>query len=162
MGEESWDLTHTKERIAKVAVRLFSRKGFKGTTMKDIASEVGITEGAIYRHFASKEDIIRYLTKEITEELNRLIAVEVLPQKTFREKVARLVEVLMGYALTNPDKFRYLTVYHILREELSQEDLPGRRILEIFKTAYREGDTDLIPEIALSYSYRLCRQDLSY
>ncbi|MDQ7039065.1 MAG: TetR/AcrR family transcriptional regulator [Aquificota bacterium] len=118
--------------------------------MKDIASEVGITEGAIYRHFASKEDIIRYLTKEITEELNRLIAVEVLPQKTFREKVARLVEVLMGYALTNPDKFRYLTVYHILREELSQEDLPGRRILEIFKTAYREGDTDLIPEIALS------------
>ncbi|MDQ7082949.1 MAG: hypothetical protein Q9N34_08395 [Aquificota bacterium] len=75
---------------------------------------------------------------------------EVLPQKTFREKVARLVEVLMGYALTSPDKFRYLTVYHILREELSQEDLPGRRILEIFKTAYREGDTDLIPEIALS------------
>ncbi|MDQ7082948.1 MAG: TetR family transcriptional regulator [Aquificota bacterium] len=58
---ESWDLTHTKERIAKVAVRLFSRKGFKGTTMKDIASEVGITEKVPYTDTSrAREDIIRY------------------------------------------------------------------------------------------------------
>ena len=111
---------------------------------------MGITEGAIYRHFSSKEDIIRHLTKGITEELSRLIVVEVLPQKTFRERITKLVEVLMVYAFTNPDNFRYLTVYHILREEVPQEDLPGRRILEMFKTAYRRGETDLLPEVALS------------
>jgi AcrR family transcriptional regulator len=148
--EESWELVHTKERIARVAVKLFSKKGFKGTTIKDIAREVGITEGAIYRHFTSKEDIIRHLTRRITEDLNELINREVIPQKSFREKVAKLVEVLVRYAFKNPDSFRYLTVYHILREEVPQEELPGRRILEIFRTAYTKGETDLIPEVALS------------
>ena len=144
------DLLHTKERIARAAVRLFSRKGFKGTTIKDIAREVGITEGAIYRHFASKEDIIRHLTKRITEDMGRRIQREVFPQKTFRDKVSKLVEVLVRYAFDNPDEFRYLTVYHILREEVPQEDLPGRRILEMFRNAYARGETDLIPEVALS------------
>ncbi len=54
---------HTKERIAGEALRLFSVKGFKETTIKDIAREVGITEGAIYRHFRSKEEIIEHLNK---------------------------------------------------------------------------------------------------
>ncbi len=147
---KSLELVPTKERIARVAVRLFSKKGFKGTTIKDIAGEVGITEGAIYRHFSSKEDIIRYLTRRITEELVDLIRREVLKERTFTGMVERLVEVLMDFAFKNPDSFRYLTVYHILREEIPQEDLPGRKILEIFRRAYEKGDTDLLPEVALS------------
>ncbi len=140
----------TKEKIVRVAVKLFSKKGFKGTTIKDIAREVGITEGAIYRHFTSKEDIIRHITARITGELTELISGEVFSQKTFKDKVAKLVEVLMGYALRNPDSFRYLTVYHILREEGFQNNLPGKRILDMFRTAYTKGDTDLIPEVALA------------
>lgn len=47
-----------KERsaqIVKVAMRLFSQKGFKGTTTREIAEKAGISEAIIFRHFAKKE-----------------------------------------------------------------------------------------------------------
>lgn len=42
-------------QIVKVATRLFSEKGFKGTTTREIAREAGISEAIIFRHFAKKE-----------------------------------------------------------------------------------------------------------
>lgn len=45
----------TKARIAREALRLFVEKGITETTVRDITAAVGITEGALYRHYASKE-----------------------------------------------------------------------------------------------------------
>jgi AcrR family transcriptional regulator len=44
-------------QIVKVAVRLFSARGFRGTTTKEIAREAGVSEAIIFRHFATKEDL---------------------------------------------------------------------------------------------------------
>jgi AcrR family transcriptional regulator len=41
------------------AVRLFARKGIEGTTMQEIASEAGISAGAIYRYYPGKEQLVR-------------------------------------------------------------------------------------------------------
>jgi AcrR family transcriptional regulator len=47
-----------KQQILEAARRAFSRRGdVAGTTMRDIAAEAGISEGIIYRHFESKEDL---------------------------------------------------------------------------------------------------------
>jgi AcrR family transcriptional regulator len=47
-----------KQHILDAARRAFSRRGdVAGTTMRDIAAEAGISEGIIYRHFESKEDL---------------------------------------------------------------------------------------------------------
>ena len=40
------------------ALRLFSRNGYEGTSMRDIAGEVGISQGAIYKHFAGKDALL--------------------------------------------------------------------------------------------------------
>ncbi|MCG8349302.1 MAG: TetR/AcrR family transcriptional regulator [Chloroflexales bacterium] len=47
-----------QEQILRAAAACFARKGFHQTTMDDIAREAGISAGLIYRHFASKEDLI--------------------------------------------------------------------------------------------------------
>lgn len=47
----------TKERILEAALKIFSRDGYAGTNIKDIADEVGIVKSALYRHYASKEEI---------------------------------------------------------------------------------------------------------
>lgn len=52
-GEKS-----TKEKIFDVAVELFANKGFKGTSVREIAGALGLTEGAVYRHFSGKEEIL--------------------------------------------------------------------------------------------------------
>ncbi|HEY6400121.1 MAG TPA: TetR/AcrR family transcriptional regulator [Blastocatellia bacterium] len=46
-----------REQIIEVAVRLFSQKGFRGATTKEIASAAGVNEAIIFRHFATKSDL---------------------------------------------------------------------------------------------------------
>jgi AcrR family transcriptional regulator len=54
----------TKQRILAISRDLFARQGFTGTTIADIASELGTTTAALYYHFPSKADILRGLLAE--------------------------------------------------------------------------------------------------
>ncbi len=47
----------TKVAIAKAATELFAAHGYKGTSVRNIASKVGIKQSALYNHFKNKEDI---------------------------------------------------------------------------------------------------------
>ncbi len=49
---------HTSDKILEAAVDLFSRQGFDATPVRRIAAEAGITEGAVYRHFSGKDEIL--------------------------------------------------------------------------------------------------------
>lgn len=65
-----------KEAIEQAAIELFACKGPAGTTIKDIAMKAGVTEGALYRHYPSKEDMATALfTRELADLRLRLIAV---------------------------------------------------------------------------------------
>lgn len=52
-GEKS-----TKEKIFDAAVDLFAERGFDGVSIRDIGRAVGVSEGAVYKHYASKEAIL--------------------------------------------------------------------------------------------------------
>jgi TetR/AcrR family transcriptional regulator len=45
-----------RRQLIEIAIDLFSRKGFAGTTTKEIAAAAGVTEAIIFRHFATKQD----------------------------------------------------------------------------------------------------------
>lgn len=47
----------TKERILLTALRLFAREGYSAVSVNDIAARLGLTKGALYRHYRSKRDI---------------------------------------------------------------------------------------------------------
>ena len=51
-------LDERRHHIMDAAYRCFSRKGFHQTTMRDIYAEAGLSAGAIYHYFSSKEEII--------------------------------------------------------------------------------------------------------
>ena len=57
----------TKEKILETALTLFAREGFAGTSMADIAGELGITKGALYRHYAGKRDIFESILRRMEE-----------------------------------------------------------------------------------------------
>ena len=50
-------MSDTGERILLTSLGLFARKGYGATSVSDIAGALGITKGALYRHFASKRAI---------------------------------------------------------------------------------------------------------
>jgi AcrR family transcriptional regulator len=59
----------TRERILNAAAQLFAECGFTGASMPAIAARSGITAGAIYRHFASKAELLLEVVKRALEAL---------------------------------------------------------------------------------------------
>ena len=147
MGEKR---SSTREKILEVALKLFSKKGFKETTIKDIAKEVGITEGAIYRHFTSKEEIINNLLKEITQELRQKLFESIEKGERDEDRLNNIIDTLLEYAFTKPESFRFLNLYHLLKESPQVENLPGEVILKFLNGLYLKGKLSVYPEIALA------------
>jgi len=142
----------TKEKILEASLRLFSEKGIRETTIKDIAKEVGITEGAIYRHFKSKEEIVLGLFSSYSEELyNRLISV-VKEEAPYKERFYKAVETFLSFAFENPSAFKYLNIFHYLRAEDIKgfERLPKDALLELIESGIEEGLIKIRKEYALA------------
>src|SRR5262245_4727959 len=57
----------TALQILQVASRLFARQGYSGTSTRTIAEGVGISQPALYKHFASKDEILRALADELLD-----------------------------------------------------------------------------------------------
>ena len=66
----------TVQLILDVAFRLFMEKGYEHTSIQDIIDHLGgLSKGAIYHHFKSKEDILVAVTDRMTAESNQMLAV---------------------------------------------------------------------------------------
>lgn len=90
----------TKKRILEAANILFLRKGFNDTTLQDIMSESGLSKGAIYHYFKSKEDIIDALNNEMFLENNPFDAVKK------RIDLSGLQKMKMAMMLNQSDEVR--------------------------------------------------------
>lgn len=59
----------TRDKLLETAIKLFSEKGFNGTTTKEIAEEAGVNEALIFRYFSTKRDLYgAIIEKKIEEE----------------------------------------------------------------------------------------------
>ncbi|MCH9740388.1 MAG: TetR/AcrR family transcriptional regulator [Epsilonproteobacteria bacterium] len=56
---------NTKELILEVSLKLFSSKGYKSTTVRDIAKDVGIQQSGLYNHFKNKDAILETLISNL-------------------------------------------------------------------------------------------------
>ncbi|NBJ94334.1 TetR/AcrR family transcriptional regulator [bacterium 1xD42-62] len=92
----------TVNLVLDVAFRLFLEKGYEHTSIQDIINQLGgLSKGAIYHHFKSKEDILVAVMERMTVESNQMLAAirdrsdlsgkEKL-KTIFRESISRLVQ----------------------------------------------------------------------
>ncbi|WP_444996954.1 TetR family transcriptional regulator [Aliikangiella sp. IMCC44359] len=89
--------------IIENAVELFSSQGFDGTTMKQIAREVGIGDATIYKYFASKDKLIfAYYGLKAEESVQEFLAEDELEDYTLQEKIQLLIDIYLGQLL--PDR----------------------------------------------------------
>ena len=58
-----------RDELLDIAARLFAEKGFKNTTVRDIADAAGILSGSLYHHFDSKEAMVDEILRSFQEEL---------------------------------------------------------------------------------------------
>lgn len=67
----------SRERIVTAAVRVFARKGFQRASLDEIAAEAGLTKGAIYWHFRSKNDLFFSLLESRFERNTAPLSAEI-------------------------------------------------------------------------------------
>lgn len=61
-------MTERKLAILREATRLFAEQGYDATPIAEIARAAGVSEGAIFRHFQTKEDLLCHLFSDIRED----------------------------------------------------------------------------------------------
>ncbi len=64
----------TRTRLLDAAARVYAAHGFSGATLDDVAEEAGLTKGAVYGHFGSKDNLLvalmeEYLAAELAEQI---------------------------------------------------------------------------------------------
>jgi AcrR family transcriptional regulator len=83
-----------RDEIIQVAARIFAAKGYHGTTLDEIASELVITKPALYYHIRNKEELLREIITSIMEPLESVSRVRELDLSP-REKIRKIVELLV-------------------------------------------------------------------
>ncbi|MCX4378231.1 MAG: TetR/AcrR family transcriptional regulator [Lachnospiraceae bacterium] len=84
----------TVNLILDTATRLFVKKGYERTSIQDIINNLGgLSKGAIYHHFKSKEEILIAVTTKMTEVSNKMLfKIRNAPNMTGKEKLKKLLE----------------------------------------------------------------------
>lgn len=83
----------TVNLILETAMKLFVQKGYEHTSIQDIIDHLGgLSKGAIYHHFKSKEDILNAVTAKLSEASNQMLyEIQNDPGLTGKEKLQKLL-----------------------------------------------------------------------
>jgi len=120
---------HTKDRILHEATKLFSTYGYKATSVRKIASAVGIRESALYNHFKNKEDIFLTIAKKIFASPLHIDKEELTDEAT-RGK-AFLNKFATQFKLLTFDKSTQ-TMFRLLLIELFANEMLRKQFIEEF------------------------------
>jgi len=109
-----------REQILAAARRCFLRDGFHATSMHDLFAEAGLSSGAVYGYFASKDDVIAAIAEENMRDVTEMIrtvavrqpgrpvgavladVMEMLHVRDTREGLGKLTVIVWSEALRNP------------------------------------------------------------
>jgi AcrR family transcriptional regulator len=145
----------TREKIEREALRLFAEKGFDGTSVRDISQAVGVADGALYRHFKSKDDIARKIFAHHYRALAQDIIAVAARQLPFRQTVRALVDLFCALFDESPDVFAFILLnQHAHLRFIGEADnavVPLRTIMQeaFIRGEIRIANPDLASAMAL-------------
>lgn len=131
----------TKEALLNAAVQLMAQKGVKAATTRAIARAAGVTEGAVYRHFVSKEELyLDAYTRLITTMTHAKEAI-VSSSATLREKLREWVRVSYEFFDEHPDAFTFvlLTPHDLPKAQRDITTAQSRLLIDVIKQAQVTG-----------------------
>ena len=138
---------NTKEKILEEALKLFAQSGYMGTSMNDIASKLGVTKAALYKHYKSKQEIL----DSIIEKMNEL---DIERVKLYEMPEGDLEKVTAEYKETAFDKIKQFTKVQFLHWTEEEFSSCFRKMMTLEQ--YRE------PQMAQLYQNYLASGPLAY
>ncbi|MBM3659673.1 MAG: TetR/AcrR family transcriptional regulator [Actinobacteria bacterium] len=124
---------HTRERLLEATANLVAARGFHAVAITDIGAAAGVTGSALYRHFASKQDLLVALLDRVVGDLLTGARAVVDATPSAAEALDALVEAHVAFALRNRNLIR---VYDQEADHLPDAD--RRRIRRAMRTYAEE------------------------
>lgn len=139
--------------IKKAALDLFSKKGFRATTMEDIASAVSIARVTLYDYYKSKEDIFYSLIDDVVMETRTEVlsgTVKEQLETLAKESISRLLDNFVVYKIL----FQEMpTLEKVTAEKLRKwQDSSMSLVLDVIDKGFDES----------LFSSRLTREDIAF
>ncbi|MCQ6961676.1 TetR/AcrR family transcriptional regulator [Methanolobus chelungpuianus] len=144
-------MADTKENILHTALRLFARDGYEAASVSDIAGELGITKGALYKHYKSKRDIFDNIVERMYQmDVERANKYEV-PEETFDKSPS-------AYRNTAVDNIKVFmeAQFHFLTEDeftsnfrkmLTLEQYRNPEIMELYQKCLVSGPVSYMEDL---------------
>ncbi|WP_207767811.1 TetR/AcrR family transcriptional regulator [Heyndrickxia camelliae] len=109
-----------RKELIKTAIKLFAEKGFQSTSVQDIVSNYGISKGAFYNYFSSKEellvDIFRYYHDKLNKKISEIDALNIDP----KEKIRKRIQLQFQYFMKHRD---FIVMYFREQNQSVNEEL---------------------------------------
>ncbi len=97
-----------RDAILETALVLFCERGFYGTPTSLISREAGVATGTLFFYFPTKEELIDTLYRQIKSEAGKALRAGVDQEPTTKEKLCRVWENAVAWALENPQRCRFM------------------------------------------------------
>jgi len=130
-----------KERLLRVATRLFARHGFEGTSVQDIVDAAGVTKGAMYHYYGSKDDLLYEVYHQLlTLQMSHLTDIAKgsgTPEERLREAA---IDVVDSSLANLDDMIVFFRSLHMLPEDRQTQVRAERRAYsDMFRGLVEEG-----------------------
>jgi AcrR family transcriptional regulator len=149
------------ERLLAEATRLFAERGYDRTSVQEIVEAAGVTKGALYHYFGSKDDLLHEIYGRVLRlQTERLDAIAARPTDV-RERLADAAADVVVTSIQNLDdtKIFFRSMHQLSPEKQKAVRAERRRYHETFRSLIEEGQRDghfrdgLRPDLVVDYFF---------
>jgi AcrR family transcriptional regulator len=132
----------TRAKILKAAEDAFGSLGYHQAGVSDITRLAGVAQGTFYTYFASKEDTLRELVRDMGQKVRSYLASEIKDSGNRIEAEALGLRAFLKYVAANPSLYRVLQEAQFVDESIYQEyyNAFGRGYLKMLADATQKGE----------------------
>lgn len=123
----------TRQAIVNSARLVFTEKGYRGASIREIAAGAGTAKPAIYYYFGSKAGLYEFLLKKSLREVSLLLREAAAGDGDPLAKLERLVEIHLDRARRDPETVRLIIVNFYRCDDELFENVVTKHVLEMLE-----------------------------
>lgn len=100
-------MKNTKQRIMEIALALFARDGYEAVSTSQIAGELGITKGALYKHYKNKRDIFDSIVMQMQKQDSELAEQNEVPAEELSKVESQYKQITPAHFLAYSKEMFY-------------------------------------------------------